>query len=209
MAEDLKSSLTQLLAASGRGDAAARQQVWTLIYDELHRLAQRQLAGEPPVARGHPTSLVHEAYLRLTSNVPVDWANRRHFFAAAAQAMRRIRVDDARRRGRGKRGGGRPTVTLDESAASHAKKGDGSPAAACEPDPVDLLALDEALDKLAGEYPRTAEVVTLRFFGELCVEETAQVLGVSPRTVNNEWEFARTWLHRELSNGDFQPRQGR
>jgi RNA polymerase sigma factor (TIGR02999 family) len=190
MARDTTDTLTRLLAATGRGEAGARNQLWTLIYDELHQLAQMQLAGEPVVARGHPTSLVHEAYLRLTADVPIDWANRRHFFGAAAQAMRRIRVDDARRRGRIKRGGGQqPQPLSDEPAAPEA-------------DPVDLLALDEALDKLAGEYPRTAEVVTLRFFGELSVEETADALGVSPRTVDSEWQFARAWLHRELSKGD-------
>ncbi len=182
--------LTELLAAAGNGDKAASGRVWTLVYDQLRSLAQHQLANEHKGHRRHPTSLVHEAYFRLTAGEDVQWANRRHFFAAAARAMRRIRIDDARKRGRLKRGGGGNPVPLNDDAA------------VLQEDPALVLAVDEALDKLEQEDPRKAEVVMLRYFAGLSVEECAQAVGLSVRTVGSEWRFARAWLHAELSKGE-------
>ena len=190
MGAERANSVTQLLAAAGEGDGSAVNQLWSLIYDELHRLAQGQLAAERGGQTLQPTTLIHEAYLRLTGDEDVQWANRRQFFAAAAQAMRRIRIDDARKRNRQKRGGGDQPGRL-----------------ATEPpvfdqDPTEVLAVDEALGRLEQIDARKAEVVLLRYFTGLTVIETAEVLAVSPRTVDNEWRFARAWLRRELSRGD-------
>jgi RNA polymerase sigma factor (TIGR02999 family) len=178
--------ITQLLAAVGQGDAGAQDQLWAAIYNELRQLAHHQLRPEPIGPSLQTTVLVHEAYLRLLGDAKTDWANRRHFFAAAAQAMRRIRVDDARKRNSLKRGGG------------HAPELHAEPAAAASDD-ADLLALDEALKKLEQDAPRQAEIVMLRYFAGLNVDETAQALDVSPRTVDTDWRLARAWLHRELS----------
>jgi RNA polymerase sigma factor (TIGR02999 family) len=193
--------LTQLLAAAGQGDQAAQNRLWATIYDELRRLAQCELAGHDPKRSPQPTSLVHEAYLRLVGNENVQWANRRHFFAAAAKAMRRIRIDDARKRKRLKRGGGRQAVSLDEESVPHPRRGWGTPAevGAAEQDPAEVLAVDEALKRLEQEDPRKAEVVELRYFAGMTVDETAQALGLSPRTVEVEWRFAKAWLHRQLA----------
>jgi RNA polymerase sigma factor (TIGR02999 family) len=136
------------------------------------------------------TVLVSEAYLRLVGDADVQWANRRHFFAAAARAMRRIRIDDARKRQRLKRGGGRPVGQLEDDPA------------AFDQDATELLAIDEALSKLEKADPRKAEVVMLRYFAGLSVEETAAALDIAPRTVDSEWRFAKVWLHRELSKGN-------
>jgi RNA polymerase sigma factor (TIGR02999 family) len=182
--------VTQLLVAAGRGDARAGSRLWTVIYDELRRLARRQLAREGRDCTLESTALIHEAFLRLVGDEPVEWANRRHFFAAAARAMRHIRIDDARKRGRIKRGGDRQAEPL------------GDQLAAFDHDPTEVLAVDEALKKLEEVAPRQAEVVMLRYFAGLSVDETAQALGVSPRTVDYEWRFARAWLHRELRKGD-------
>ncbi len=182
--------VTQLLAAAGRGEATAQNKLWSVIYDELHALAQWQMAREPPGHTLQATALVHEAYLRLVGDEEVQWANRRHFFAAAAQAMRRIRIDEARRRRTRRRGGDRQRVPLSEADA------------VSDQDSATLLALDEALKKLERVEPRQAEVVLLRYFAGMTVEETARALDLSPKTVNNEWRFARAWLHRELTKGD-------
>lgn len=189
MAAEASSPLTQLLVAANRGDAAAAARLWAVVYAELHRLAHRQLAGEGRHGSLSATALVNEAYLRLAGHAPVAWANRRHFFAAAAEAMRRIRVDAARQRRRLKRGGGQAPEAL------HA-----DPAVAPD-DPAELLALDEALCRLEQLDPRRAEVVKLRYFVELTVDETAAVLDVAPRTVDSDWRFARAWLHRALGPG--------
>ena len=184
------SRVTQLLAAVGQGDTSAQDRLWALIYDELHSVAQGQLAAEGGGRTLQPTTLVHEAYLRLVGDEDAQWANRRHFFAAAAQAMRRIRIDDARKRNRQKRGGGRrPGRMVSEPPVF-------------DQDPAEVLAIDEAVSKLEQIDPRKAEVVLLRYFTGLTVAETAEVLGVSPRTVDNEWRFARAWLRRELARGD-------
>jgi RNA polymerase sigma factor (TIGR02999 family) len=190
MSRGASKPVTELLAAVSQGEAAAQNRLWSLIYNELHALARRQMAHEPPGRMLQATSLVNEAYLRLFGDAPVQWANRRHFFAAAAQAMRRIRIDEARRRCRLKRGGGRQRAPDDEEAVVF------------DQDHIEVLAVDEALDQLQEVDPRQAEVVLLRYFAGLTVEETANALDVSPKTVNNDWRFARAWLHRELSKGD-------
>ena len=189
--------ITQLLAAAGQGDQAARDRLWAAIYGELHRLAQCQMAGEARGRSMQPTSLVHEAYLRLVGNESVQWANRRHFFAAAAKAMRRIRIDDARKRKRLKRGGGARPRPLHEESVPHPQRGWGT--LGYDPDPAEVLSVDEALSRLEQEDPRKAEVVMLRYFAGLTGDETAQALGLSPRTVDVEWRFAKAWLHRELT----------
>jgi len=185
-----RSPVTQLLTAVSTGDAGAEDRLWSLIYDELRRLAQHQMAAE---ASGHtlqPTALVHEAYFRLFGENPVQWSSRGHFFTAAAEAMRRIRVDDARKRKSLKRGGGRRcgSITDDPSVFDQ--------------DPVEVLAVGEALEELAKTAPRQTEVVKLRYFTGLTRDECAAVLEVSPRTVDNDWAIARAWLHRKLTNGD-------
>jgi RNA polymerase sigma factor (sigma-70 family) len=211
----LAGPVTQLLDAAACGDKSAHEQLWSLVYDELHRAARQQLAGEQRGVNLQTTVLVHEAYLRLVGNGQVHWANRRHFFAAAAKAMRRICVDDARKRERLKRGG--PGLGRKNAARAAAKGGaDGqgacawhgpngplgnevSRAAVFDRDPGELLALDEALAKLEKEDPAKAEIVMLRYFAGLTIEETAVALGLAPRTVAKLWRFARAWLHRELS----------
>jgi len=180
--------VTELLAAVGRGDASAPDRLWALIYDELRALARHQLADEAPGHRRQPTSLVHEVYLRLMGTESPEWSNRRHFFTVAAQAMRRIRLDDARTRKRLKRGGGADPGQLREEPA------------AVDGDPTMVLGIDEALRKLELEEPQKAEVVLLRYFAGLSIDECATVLRVSPRTVDYWWRFARAWLHRELSS---------
>jgi RNA polymerase sigma factor (TIGR02999 family) len=144
------------------------------------------MAHEPAAQTLQSTALVHEAYLRLLGGEEVKWGSRSHFFKAASVAMRRIRVEAARRRMRLRRGGDRARFSLDQRDAIYEK------------DPVELLAVDEALGELARVYPRKAEIVTLRYFGGLTVDETAEALDVSPRTVDSEWRFARAWLHRRL-----------
>lgn len=182
--------VTALLSAVGGGDAAALAQLWNLVYDELRGVAHRQLAGDRPADRLQTTILVHEAYCRLVGDEPIQWANRRHFFAAAARAMRQIRVDDARRRGRQKRGGGVAPTPLDHEPG------------VCDADPAEILALEEALTRLEQLDPQKAELVMLRYFAGLTIDETAAALGLAPRTVDKEWRFARAWLHRALSDGD-------
>ena len=184
------SSVTRLLEAAAQGDATARSKLWSSVYEELRSVARAQLIREGPGCALQATSLIGEVYVRLIGDDHVEWDNRRHFFAAAAEAVRRILVDDARRRGRLKRGGGQPTVPLPE----------GLPAP--ELDLTRVLAIHEALEKLEQIDPRRAEVVMLRYFSGLNVDETAAALGVSARTVDTWWRFAKAWLHRELSKGD-------
>ena len=182
-----KRDVTQLLQAWSGGDPQALDELASLVHRELHRLARRQMAGE---RANHPlqtTALINEAYVRLIGWTDVRWQDRAHFFAAAAQIMRRILVDIARRARRGKRGGDQPEISLDEALA-------------VQPDrSQDVLALDEALGRLEARDPRKGRVVELRFFAGLNVEETAAVLEVSTRTVLREWQSAKAWLYRELS----------
>ena len=190
MAKPAAGPITQVLAAASEGDGTALNRLWSAVYEELHRLARAQLGQEGSGCSLQTTSLVHEAYLRLIGDGHVEWANRRHFFAAAAQAMRRILVDDARIRGRLKRGGGQTPGPLPDEVPGP------------EVDPVKLLAISEALEKLELVDPPRAEIVMLRYFAGLSIDETAAALGASPRTVDTGWRFARAWLHRQLSKGD-------
>lgn len=176
--------VTELLCAAAGGDAAAQGRLWEVIYRELHRVARSQLANDGCGLQA--TTLVHEVYLRLVG--AASFENRRHFFAAAANAMRRIRVDYARMRKALKRGAGRRPADLD---------GGVLPVEA--DDPAALLALDEALARLEAEDAAAAEVVLLRYFAGLSIDETAETMGVSPRTVDMRWKYARAWLRRELS----------
>ena len=178
---------TTLLLAWGRGDETALDQLIPLVHDELRQLARRHMAGERPGHTLQATALVNEAYLRLIEVNQVRWQNRAHFFAMASRVMRRILVDAARARGYQKRGGGAETVSLDEALLVS-----GEPR-------QDLIALDDALNALAAFDLRKSQVVEMRFFGGLSVEETAEALHVSADTVMRDWRLAKAWLVRELS----------
>ena len=202
--------VTRLLAAAGRGETDAQEKLWAAIYEELRRLARAQMRREAGGGTLQTTALVHEAYLRLVGDEGSQWANRRHFFAAAAQAMRRIRIDDARKRGRLKRGGSGKGERPEDPSVPHPQKGWGTPKrvpleeipAVSGEDPAELIALDGALTKLERLDARKAELVNLRYFAGLTIDETAAALGVSPRMVDKEWSLARAWLHRELTKGN-------
>ena len=176
--------VTQLLARLETGDRSAADRLTPLVYDELRRLAQHCLQQETPGHTLQATALVHEAYLRLAGQRDAAWQNQAHFFAVAATMIRRILVDHARARAAAKRGGGAHRLTLQESAVLDAGA-----------DPIDL---HDALTELHALNERRARVVELRFFGGLDVEHTAHVLGVSPRTVKDDWRFARAWLGSRL-----------
>jgi RNA polymerase sigma factor (TIGR02999 family) len=180
--------VTDLLIEWGKGDQEALNQLMPLVYDELHRLASRYLRHERAGHTLQTTALVHEAYLKLVDQSHANWQNRVQFFAAAAQMMRRILVDYARNRRAIKRGGDYLRLSLDEAAISSEEKD------------ADLLSLNEALNSLATIDPQQSRVVELRVFGGLTVEETAEALGISPRTVKREWSMAKAWLHRQLKN---------
>ena len=179
-------SPTELLLAWGRGEEAAFDQLVPLVYDELRRLARGHMARERPNHTLQASGLVHEAYVRLIELKAMRWQNRAHFFAMAARVMRRILVDNARARRNEKRGGGVPNVTLEEALV-----------VASGPGP-DLVALDEALTALEALHPRKSQVVELRYFAGLSLDETAQALGVSIDTVKRDWRFAKLWLFSEL-----------
>jgi RNA polymerase sigma factor (TIGR02999 family) len=172
-----------------RGDREAADELLRLVYGELRKLARAWFARERPGHTLQPTALVHEAYLRLVADPHAHWANRRHFFAAAAESMRRILVERARRVSRQKRGGGRQRVTFDEAGIPAGARWD------------DLVEMDLALDRLAAKDALMSDVVKLRYFAGLTVEETAEALDVSPRSVNRSWTAARAWLRRELARG--------
>jgi RNA polymerase sigma factor (TIGR02999 family) len=180
---------TDLLQAIQEGDPHAADQLLPLIYDELHRLAAHRLAREAPGQTLQPTALVHEAYLRLVGDqAGKHWDGRAHFFAAAAEAMRRILVENARRKRCLKRGGGLVRRQLDEAEL-------------LAPEPrEDLVALDEALTQLAATDRAAADLVQLRYFGGLAMPEAAQVLGISLRTAERLWTYARAWLHQQIKN---------
>ena len=177
---------TALLLAWGRGDADAFGRLVPLVHAELRRLAVRYMNRERPGHTLQATALVNEAYLRLIEINHVNWQNRAHFFAMSARAMRRILVDSARARNNDKRGGGVPKVSLDDALGV---------ASLVDPD---LVALDEALSGLEARHPRKGQVVELRYFGGLSVEETAEALHVSTDTVKRDWRFAKLWLLRAL-----------
>jgi RNA polymerase sigma factor (TIGR02999 family) len=187
------SELTRILTAIDQGDAHAADELLPLVYQELRSLAAQKLAREAPGQTLQATALVHEAYLRLLGGADQNWSNRGHFFAAAAEAMRRILIESARRKKSLKRGGDRRRVDIEEANL------------AIEGPSDDLIALDHALQKLADRDPEVANLVKLRYFGGLTLEQIAQVRGVSRRTVVNHWAYARAWLHREISKGDAPP----
>jgi RNA polymerase sigma factor (TIGR02999 family) len=185
------SEVTRILSALERGNAQAAGQLLPLVYDELRRLAARQLAHEKPGQTLTATALVHEAYLRLVGQDDEPrWEGRRHFYAAAAEAMRRILVEQARRKRSLKRGRGLVRQELDEAES-----------AAPEPR-EDLLALDEALERLSAKDKLKADLVKLRYFAGLTGEQAAQALGISRATADRYWAYARSWLHREMTHGD-------
>lgn len=190
MSETSAPEVTALLQAWRAGDQAARDKLIPLVYTELHRLAHHYMAGEQPDGTLQTTALVNELYVRLVDVRRIGWTDRTHFFAVCAQLMRRVLVDMARSRKALKRGGHAVQVPVDEHVLA-------SP----EP-PVDLLALDSALDRLAAFDARKSRVVELRFFGGLDVEETAAALDVSPQTVMRDWRLAKVWLFHELSRDD-------
>ena len=188
MAENGPKTVTQLLDAAQTGDSKAAAELLPLIYDELRKLARARLAHEAPGQTLQPTALVHEAYAKLVGQGDPGWQGREHFFGAAARAMRQILVDRARRKAAVKHGGGQERVELEDSDL------------VIEPPPLDLLALDEALAKLEARNPRQARLVELLYFAGLSAEETAEILGVTVRTIERDWRFVRTWLHRQLGD---------
>ncbi|MCA9757520.1 MAG: sigma-70 family RNA polymerase sigma factor [Candidatus Eisenbacteria bacterium] len=182
--------LTKLLHSASNGDPDAEEQILPLVYSSLRRLAYQKMRNEPTDHTLQPTALVHEAYLRLIRSPDVQWENRRHFFGAAAEAMRRILVERARRVRREKHGRDVERVPFDDPAVL---------ASACS---KQLLALNVALDKLEVDHPRRAEIVKLRYFAGLTIEETADTLSISPATVKLDWSLAKVWLHRETRRID-------
>lgn len=184
--EHSSEQITEMLQAWGEGDSTALEQLLPLVYDELHRLAGAYLRGE---RRGHTlqtTALINEAYLRLAEWKNVEWKNRAHFLGVAAQMMRRVLVDFARSRHYAKRGGDAQPVEFEEAKIAAPRRD------------AEIIALDDALKTLAEIDPRKCLLVELRYFGGLSVEETADVMNLSPRTVMREWQAARAWLYREL-----------
>jgi RNA polymerase sigma factor (TIGR02999 family) len=179
-------TVTQLLVDWGNGNQAALETLMPLVYEELHRLARRHIGRERPGHTLQTSALVNEAYLRLVDQRNVHWQNRAQFFSIASRLMRRILVDHARARQFAKRGGGLRRVSLDEAAVVSQNRA------------ADLIALDDALTNLAAVDPRKCQVVELRFFGGLSVEEIATIVGVSPVTVMRDWSTAKAWLHREI-----------
>lgn len=188
MSEPTAHEITQLLRAWSSGDQQALERLAPLVFAELHRLARGYMHGERAGHVLQSTALINEAWLRLIVWKDVEWQNRAHFFGVAAQMMRRILVDFARERGASRRGGSAQQVSLEEAVLVSANLG------------AEIIALDEALNTLAEFDARKSQIVEMRFFGGLGVDETAEVLKLSPRTVKREWNLARAWLYRELSN---------
>jgi RNA polymerase sigma factor (TIGR02999 family) len=183
-------NVTQLLVEGSKGNREALDQLLPIVYEELRRQAARYLRRERAGHTLQTTALIHEAYIRLIDQRSVQWQNRAQFFGVAAQLMRRILVDHARTRKRAKRGGSNLRVSLDQAMA-----------VTKDPD-LDLIALDEALQRLAEIDAQQSRVVELRFFSGLSVEETAEVLGISPATVKRDWSVAKAWLHREITGDE-------
>ena len=183
----LPEDVTQLLESWSNGDRQSLEKLLPLVYDELHKLAQRYLRRERADHTLQSTALVHEAYLKMVDQKNVRWQNRAHFFGVAAQSIRHILVDHARSHRAAKRGAGAPMLSLDEAIATPEKR------------EVDLLALDQALEGLAALDPQQGRIVELRFFGGLSIEETAEALHISPATVKRDWVMAKAWLFRNLA----------
>ena len=188
MENSSSSDVSELLRAWSDGDKSALDALTPIVYEELRRLARRYVRGESPGGSIQATALVNEAYMRLVDYNRMQWRNRAHFFAVAAQVMRRILVDHARRHNL-KRGGNLQHLALDEAVIVGGER------------TADMVALDDAMNSLARLDPRKVQVVELKFFGGLNVEETAEVLGVSPVTVMRDWNAAKAWLYREITNG--------
>jgi RNA polymerase sigma factor (TIGR02999 family) len=182
-----KSDITQLLIEWNGGNESALEQLMPLVYKELHRIARRHLRRESPEMTLQTTALVHEAYFKLVDQTRANWQNRAQFFGVAANMMRRILIDRARKRVRDKRGGGAVKLSLDDGSI------DVSDERAAE-----LIALDEALEKLAAQDADKAKLVELRYFGGLSIEETAEVLGVGTATVIRQWRIVKAWLYKEI-----------
>ncbi len=187
MSQNPTQEVTQLLIAWSSGDKAALDKLMPLIHQELRRLAHRYMSRERPGHTLQTTALVNEAYLRLVNRKDVHWQNRTHFFAIAAELMRTILVDHARSHAYAKRGGGLRKIELDEAMIVSQERA------------VEVLALDEVLKELADIDPQQSRIVELRFFGGLTIEETAEVLGLSPATIKREWSTAKAWLYHELA----------
>ena len=183
-----RNDVTELLVAWSSGNQAARDQLMSAVYDELHRLARRYMKRESPGHTLQTSALLNEAFLRLVDQKNVQWQNRAHFFGIAAQMMRRILVDYARSRNYAKRGGGAHALSLDEALIVSDARND------------QLVNLHEALERLTAFDSRKGQMVELRFFGGLSIEETAEILGVSPGTVMRDWTLAKAWLNREMSS---------
>lgn len=190
MSETAPSEVTRMLDAIAQGDSHAARDLLPIVYDQLRALARAQMAHERAGMTLQPTALVHEAYLRLVGGADVKWNSRGHFFGAAAQAMRRILVEAARTRKQLKRGGGRSRIELDDGMAVF------------DPKDIDYEELDKVLTRLEAQDARKGQVVMLRYFAGLGVQETADALGISPATVKNDWAYARAWLFKELSKGE-------
>jgi RNA polymerase sigma factor (TIGR02999 family) len=182
-----ETDITELLLKWNVGDERAFEQLIPLVYDELRRIARRHLSREAQTRTLQTTALVHEAYLKLIDQTRANWQNRAQFFGVSANIMRRILIDDARKRLRGKRGGGAFKISLDDGNI------DVSDERASE-----LLALDEALERLAKEDPEKAKIVELKYFGGLSIEETAETLGIGTATVIRHWRIAKAWLYKEI-----------
>lgn len=182
--------VTRILNAIEQGETKATDNLLPLLYEELRSIAAQKLAQERPGHTLQATALVHEAYVRLIGSTSQNWQNRGHFFSAAAEAMRRILIDNARRKRRVKRGGDHHRIELNEATMADQSRSE------------DLLALDEALTRLDEHDSTAAELVKLRYFSGLTLEEIAQVQGLSRSTVTKNWTYARAWLHRELRRGD-------
>jgi RNA polymerase sigma-70 factor, ECF subfamily len=184
--------VTQLLVAWNDGDQAARDELMSVVYQELHRLAHQYMKRESPGHTLQTSALVNEAFLRLIDQTKVRWQNRAHFYGIAAQMMRRILVDYARSRGYAKRGGGAQQISFDEALIVSDDRS------------AEIVGVHEALERLSAIDPRKGQIVEFRFFTGLSIEETARILGVSPGTVMRDWTLAKAWLHREISSDSSQ-----
>lgn len=180
--------ITHLLIDWSKGDESALEQLMPLVYEELHQMARRYMRGQSPGHSMQATELIHEAYLKIARSEDRNWENRAHFFGVAARAMRQILVDHARSKSSQKRGGWQERITLADDAATTRNSS------------REIVALDDALKNLEQIDERRSRVVELKFFGGLTADEIAEVLKISPETVNRDWKFARTWLLRELAN---------
>jgi RNA polymerase sigma factor (TIGR02999 family) len=189
------SDVTRILEQIERGDPHAAQELLPLVYDELRKLAAQKMVQEGPGQTLQATALVHEAYLRLVGTEGRGWNSRGHFFAAAAEAMRRILIERARRMHAARRGGGQNRLDLDPAELAAPERSD------------DLLALDEALEQLAIKDARKAELVKLRYFAGLTMEQAAEALGISTATAHRDWNYARAWLHRSITGNSGAPKK--